>query len=100
MTMLAKVHWTILNKIKDRKISLNNNLPSLINFLDFQNLLQGSSLQQLHSLWLPSWVCHIKMASSIKPRAYKQDLPPKGGYAPVNFVRIPARKLVRGKDHT
>ncbi len=47
MTMLAKVHWTILNKIKFRKINLNNNLPTLITFLDFQNLLQGSSLQQL-----------------------------------------------------
>ena len=22
---------------------------------------------------------------------YKQDLPPKGGYAPINFKRIPAR---------
>lgn len=29
-------------------------------------------------------------------RAYKQDLPPKGGYAPISFKRIPARKLFSG----
>merc|ERR1712083_178054 len=34
-----------------------------------------------------------KMAS----RAYKQDMPPEGGYAPVNFKRIPAKTLIRGK---
>merc|ERR1711913_43256 len=34
-----------------------------------------------------------KMAS----RAYKQDMPPEGGYAPVNFKRIPAKTLFRGK---
>jgi len=26
-------------------------------------------------------------------RAYKQDLPPKGGYAPFNYKRIPAKKM-------
>jgi len=26
-------------------------------------------------------------------RAYKQDLPPKGGYEPFNYSRIPARKM-------
>ena len=30
-------------------------------------------------------------------RAYKQDMPPEGGYAPVNFKRIPARTLISGK---
>ena len=30
-------------------------------------------------------------------RAYKQDLPPKGGYAPFNYKRIPARKMYTGK---
>jgi len=25
--------------------------------------------------------------------AYKQDLPPKGGYAPINFKRIPAKQV-------
>jgi len=29
-----------------------------------------------------------------KLRPYKQDLPPKGGYAPINFKRIPAKQLV------
>ena len=31
-----------------------------------------------------------------------QDLPPKGGYAPINYKRVPARTLVNGKwkdDH-
>ena len=31
------------------------------------------------------------MASSAP---YKQDLPPKGGYAPINFRRIPARQVL------
>eukprot|EP00088_Acartia_fossae_P022450 TRINITY_DN2364_c0_g1_i1.p1 TRINITY_DN2364_c0_g1~~TRINITY_DN2364_c0_g1_i1.p1 ORF type:complete len:153 (-),score=28.23 TRINITY_DN2364_c0_g1_i1:165-623(-) len=26
--------------------------------------------------------------------AFKQDLPPKGGYAPINFRRIPARQVL------
>ncbi len=26
--------------------------------------------------------------------AYKQDLPPKGGYAPINFKRIPAKQVL------
>ena len=26
-----------------------------------------------------------------------QDLPPKGGYAPINYKRIPARQIVNGK---
>ncbi len=26
--------------------------------------------------------------------AYQQDLPPKGGYAPINFKRIPARQVI------
>lgn len=30
-------------------------------------------------------------------KAYKQDLPPKGGYAPINFKRIPARVIFGGK---
>merc|ERR1711971_1265336 len=34
-----------------------------------------------------------KMAS----KAFKQDLPPEGGYAPVNFKRIPARTIIQGK---
>ena len=29
-------------------------------------------------------------------RAYKQDLPPKGGYEPFNYSRIPARKMYTG----
>ena len=29
-------------------------------------------------------------------RAYKQDLPPKGEYAPFNYKRIPARKMYTG----
>ena len=28
--------------------------------------------------------------------AYKQDLPPKGGYAPINFKRIPAKSVLNG----
>ena len=32
-------------------------------------------------------------------RAYKQDLPPKGGYAPFNYKRIPARKMYTGEYH-
>lgn len=32
-------------------------------------------------------------------RAFKQDLPPKGGYSPIQFKRIPARQLVNGKDN-
>ena len=35
------------------------------------------------------------MATS-KP--YKQDLPPKGGYAPVTFKRIPAKQLFSGMN--
>ena len=31
------------------------------------------------------------MASS---GTYKQDLPPKGGYAPINFKRIPAKSVL------
>ena len=34
------------------------------------------------------------MASS---KAFKQDLPPKGGYAPIDFKRIPARVVMGGK---
>merc|ERR1739844_500308 len=34
-----------------------------------------------------------KMAS----KAFKQDLPLEGGYAPVNFKRIPARTIIQGK---
>merc|ERR1739844_109211 len=36
-----------------------------------------------------------KMATAApgSKRAYKQDLPPKGGYAPFNYHRIPARKM-------
>ena len=34
------------------------------------------------------------MASST---AFKQDLPPKGGYAPIDFKRIPARVILGGK---
>ena len=30
-------------------------------------------------------------------KAYKQDLPPKGGYAPIEFKRIPARVIMSGK---
>ena len=26
--------------------------------------------------------------------SYKQDLPPKGGYAPINYKRIPARSVL------
>ena len=29
-------------------------------------------------------------------RAYKQDLPPKGGYAPIQKVRIPAKQWMGG----
>ena len=29
-------------------------------------------------------------------KAFKQDLPPEGGYAPVNFKRIPARTIIQG----
>merc|ERR1712051_828244 len=28
--------------------------------------------------------------------SYKQDLPPKGGYAPINYKRIPARQVLNG----
>ena len=35
-----------------------------------------------------------KMAS----KAFKQDLPPEGGYAPVNFKRIPARTIIQGNN--
>ena len=34
---------------------------------------------------------HLQMASA---GTYKQDLPPKGGYAPINFKRIPARSVL------
>lgn len=27
---------------------------------------------------------------------YKQDLPPKGGYAPINYKRIPAKSVLNG----
>ncbi len=30
---------------------------------------------------------------------YKQDLPPKGGYAPISFKRIPAKQIATGKPH-
>jgi len=30
-------------------------------------------------------------------RKYKQDLPPKGGYEPINYKRIPAKNLFSGK---
>merc|ERR1712001_485730 len=38
---------------------------------------------------------NLKMATGIagSKRAYKQDLPPKGGYEPFNYKRIPARKM-------
>ena len=26
---------------------------------------------------------------------YKQDLPPKGGYAPINYKRIPAKSVLK-----
>ena len=35
-------------------------------------------------------------AAAGSKRAYKQDLPPKGGYAPFNYHRIPARKMYTG----
>ena len=28
--------------------------------------------------------------------AIRQDLPPEGGYRPINFKRIPAQQLMRG----
>lgn len=31
-------------------------------------------------------------------KAYKQDLPPKGGYMPFNYERIPARKMYTGEE--
>ena len=37
-------------------------------------------------------------AAEATKRAYKQDLPPKGGYAPFNYKRIPARKMYTGKN--
>ena len=30
-------------------------------------------------------------------RPFKQDLPPRGGYEPINFKRIPAKKIVNGR---
>ena len=38
-----------------------------------------------------------KVHTSDATRPFKQDLPPKGGYAPINFKRIPARTLVNGE---
>ena len=35
------------------------------------------------------------MALSVNSQTYKQDLPPKGGYAPVDFTTIPARKVIK-----
>merc|ERR1712098_970353 len=36
----------------------------------------------------------LKMATATPgKRAYKQDLPPKGGYAPFEYKRVPIRKL-------
>ena len=35
-------------------------------------------------------------AAAGSKRAYKQDLPPKGGYRPFNYERIPARKMYTG----
>ena len=37
------------------------------------------------------------MATTAKARPYKQDLPPKGGYAPITFKRIPAQQIMKGK---
>ena len=37
-----------------------------------------------------------KIHTSDPSRAFKQDLPPKGGYRPINFTRIPARQIVNG----
>merc|ERR1712018_1013848 len=35
-----------------------------------------------------------RIYSSSSKRPYKQDLPPKGGYAAINFKRIPAKTIV------
>merc|ERR1711936_984174 len=42
-----------------------------------------------------SFCKQLKMATAAtgSKRAYKQDLPPKGGYEPFNYSRIPARKM-------
>ena len=40
---------------------------------------------------MKSTVNCFQMASA---GTYKQDLPPKGGYAPINFKRIPARSVL------
>merc|ERR1712038_347417 len=37
----------------------------------------------------------LKMATATPgKRAYKQDLPPKGGYAPFEYKRVPIRKFM------
>merc|ERR1711899_717523 len=38
-----------------------------------------------------------KMATTAKARPYKQDLPPKGGYAPITFKRIPAQQIMKDR---
>merc|ERR1711993_146102 len=38
-----------------------------------------------------------KMATTAKARSYKQDLPPKGGYAPITFKRIPAQQIMKDR---
>ncbi len=38
-----------------------------------------------------------KVHTSTSVRPYKQDLPPKGGYSPINFKRIPAKQIVNGE---
>ncbi len=46
---------------------------------------------------MASSVSSGKVHTTDRLRPYKQDLPPKGGYSPINFKRIPARQVVNGK---
>merc|ERR1711884_539341 len=36
----------------------------------------------------------LHLLSGMAATPYKQDLPPKGGYAPINYKRIPARSVL------
>jgi hypothetical protein len=42
---------------------------------------------------LPDFILIYRKGNKMAGVAYKQDLPPKGGYAPINFKRIPAKQV-------
>ena len=49
--------------------------------------------QAVSKAFVSSSDCFASCGVMASSAPYKQDLPPKGGYAPINFRRIPARQV-------